>query len=213
MDNNYNRYREEESEQSSGFTETSEEVVAEEDTDSAKEEVKSKKAEKQSKKDNAKIEELQSEVSKYRDMYLRTLAEAENFKKRVNDEKIRDRKYACFGFAEKLIDSIDLFDKVVSYKPDNELLRNYLIGFEMINNQLKQVLEAEGVTKIVTKDQMFDPRYHNAVETDWDETKEDNVILVEMKTGYMFKDRVLRASMVKVNKKPIEQNENSKEEK
>ena len=128
-----------------------------------------------------------------------------------NEEKLRDRKYACFGFAEKLIDSIDLFDKVVSYKPDNEMLRNYLIGFEMINNQLKQVLEAEGVTKINTKDQIFDPRYHNAVETDWDETKEENVILVEMKTGYMFKDRVLRASMVKVNKKPIEK-ENSKEE-
>lgn len=203
MDNNFNRYREEET----GMTE--DEVA---DTEIIKEEKVSKKEEKQAKKDKIKIEELTAEVNKYRDMYLRTLAETENFKKRVNDEKIRDRKYACFSFAERLIESIDLFDKVVSYKPDNEMLRNYLIGFEMINNQLKQVLESEGVTKIVTKDQMFDPRFHNAVETDWDETKEENMILMEMKTGYMFKDRVLKASMVKVNKKPIEQTENSKEE-
>lgn len=200
---NYNRYREEETENIEGDSvENNEELNNKE----------SKKEEKQSKKDKAKIEELTNEVNKYRDMYLRTLAESENFKKRVNDEKIKDRKYACFGFAEKLIDSIDLFDKVVSFKPDNDLLKNYLMGFEMINNQLKQVLEDEGVKKIITKDQMFDPKYHNAVETDWDETKEDNVILMEMKTGYMFKDRVLRASMVKVNKKPIENKENSKEE-
>ena len=172
-----------------------------------KEECSCKEA-KGNKKHKAQIEELKEEVNKYRDLYLRTLAETENFKKRINDEKIKDRKYASYSFCEKIISPIDLFDKVVSYKPDDDKLRNYLIGFEMINNQLKQVLSDEGVKEIKSLHEVFDPRFHQAVETVWDENYDENVIIVEMQKGYMYKDRVLRASLVKVNKKPINEEEN-----
>ena len=188
---NFNRYREEEAEEGLDTNQ-----VEENKTESNVVE-------------NLKLEELQAEVNKYRDMYLRTLAETENFKKRMNDEKIRDRKYACYSFAEKLIGPLDIFDKVISVKPEDEKLRNYLIGFEMINNQLKQAIEDEGVKRIKAFGEQFDPRIHHAVETVWDETQEENVIVEELQSGYMFKDRVLRAALVKVNKKPIE---NSKEE-
>lgn len=186
---NLNRYREEEKE-------------LQEDTAEEVKETNSKSCE-------LKIEELTNEVNKYRDMYLRNLAETENFKKRINDEKVRDRKYACYGLVEKMIGALDIFNKVVSVKPDDEKLRNYLIGFEMINNQLNQIIEDEGVKKIKSLGEKFDPRFHHAVETVWDEAQEEGIIVQEMQTGYMFKDRVLRAALVKVNKKPIE---NSKEE-
>ena len=89
-------------------------------------------------------------------------------------------------------------------KTDNEVLRNFLIGFQMIDNQIHGVLEEEGVKKIKV-DGKFDPRYHNALEVDYDETKEEGEILAVLKDGYMYKDRVLVPTAVKVNKKPVEE--------
>ena len=70
----------------------------------------------------------------------------------------------------------------------------------MINKQLAQILADEGIKKIETKDQKFNPQYHHAIEIDYQEGVEDNIILEEVQTGYMFKDRVLRPALVKVNK-------------
>ena len=81
----------------------------------------------------------------------------------------------------------------------------------MINNNLKQALEEEGVKKIKAVGEKFDPRYHHAVETAWDESKEEGIVLSEMQTGYMYKDRVLRPSLVKVNKKEEIKEETNKE--
>ena len=72
----------------------------------------------------------------------------------------------------------------------------------MINNSLKQILEEEGVKPIKALGEPFDPRYHHAVEVDWDKTKAENTVIQEIQKGYLFKDRILRASLVKVNKKP-----------
>lgn len=133
--------------------------------------------------------------------YLKVLAEMENFKKRINDERIRERKYASQNLLEKLVGAIDIFDKVVSFVPEDEVLKNYLMGFQMINNNLKQILEDEGVKKIISVGNEFNPNFHNAVETVYDETKKENTVLEEIQSGYMYKDRVLRAALVKVNKK------------
>lgn len=148
-----------------------------------------------------KISELEKNVASANDKYLKTLAESENYRKRMDEERIRDRKYAAQRLLEKLVNSIDIFDKACNMKTDNEVLKNFLMGFQMIYNQINTTLEEEGVKKIKV-DAMFDPRYHHAVETDYDETKEEGTILAVLKDGYMYKDRVLVAALVKVNKKP-----------
>ena len=153
-------------------------------------------------KDN-EINKLKDEVKSVKEQYMRTLADTENFKKRIDDERIRERKYGSQRLLEKLITSIDIFDKAVNMKTDDPNLGNFLLGFQMINNQLKQVLEEEGVKKIVTTTK-FDPHYHDAIDTDYDETKEEGDILMVIKDGYMYKDRVLSPALVKVNKKPVE---------
>jgi len=158
------------------------------------------------------IEALKEEIKKYKEQYLRVLADSENFKKRIDEERIRERKYGSQRVLEKIIPSIDIFDKAVNMKTDDEKLKNFLIGFEMINNNLKQVLEEEGVKKIKAVGEKFDPKYHHAVETEWNSDVEEDVILSEMQTGYMYKDRVLRPSLVKVNKK-VEEKKEKKENK
>lgn len=151
-------------------------------------------------------EELVSEINKYKDLYLRSQAELENFKKRINEERIRERKYFNQGLMEKFVNTLDIFDRTINIKTDDEKLKNFLIGFEMINNNLKQILADEGVKLIESVGKQFDPAVHHAIETDYDETKEEGIVLEEIQRGYTFKDRVLRAALVKVNKKNKEEN-------
>lgn len=191
-----NRYREEEKNNENTEeikVETPEEVVIEE-------------------KPNEELAKIQEENKKLKEQYLRVLADSENFRKRIDEERIRERKYGSQRLLEKLVNSIDIFDKVVNIKTDDEKLKNFLIGFEMINNDLKQIIQDEGVKKIKTIGEKFDPRFHHAVETEWVETKDEDIILDETQSGYMYKDRVLRVALVKVNKKNEEKKENNKNE-
>ena len=165
-----------------------------------------RKKDKINKKDKHLQEELsklQEQVKELNNKYLKTLAESENYRKRIEEEKIRDRKYASQRLLEKLINPIDIFDKACNMKTDNEVLKNFLIGFQMIDNQIHGVLEEEGVKKIKV-DGKFDPRFMQAMEVDYDENLEEDAIIAILKDGYMYKDRVLVPTMVKVNKKPVE---------
>lgn len=181
-----NRYREEELDEETTVDDKETEQTTEEPTVEVIDEEK------------VNYEEL---YKKANDSYLRTLAEMENYKRRINDERIRERKYASQGLLEKLVNALDIFDKVVSIKTEDENLKNFLIGFQMINNNLKQILEDEGVKKIDAIGKEFNPTFHHAFETAYDETKEEGIVLEEIQSGYMYKDRVLRPASVKVNKK------------
>lgn len=150
---------------------------------------------------NEEINKLQEEIKVLQDKYLRSFAEHENFKKRMNEERIRDRTYANQGLLEQIINVTDIFDKAVNVKTDDPKLENFLIGFKMINENIKQVLENEGVKRINAVGEVFDARYHMAVETAYEESKAEDIILEEIQSGYIFKDRILRPSKVKVNKK------------
>ena len=218
-----NRYREEEKTE---LEENGTEEEIEETLENVKEDVEkiekegihdpniNRKKEKISKKDKhlqEELDKLQEQVKELNNKYLKTLAESENYRKRIEEEKIRDRKYASQRLLEKLINPIDIFDKACNMKTDNEVLRNFLIGFQMIDNQIHSVLEEEGVKKIKIEDK-FDPRFHEAMEVDYDETKEEGTILAVLKDGYMYKDRVLVTAMVKVNRKPVEKESNENKE-
>lgn len=181
---NYNRYRAEE-EQTNQTEETLDETVnSEENTES---EVKT-------------VEELEKALEEKTNAYLLALADLENYKRRANDEMQRERKYANQSLLEELIVNYDIFDKALNVQTDDKNVLNFLIGFKMIGQNFKSVLEKYGVKKIEALGKPFDPKFHHAVETDYDETKEEGIILAEMQTGYMYKDRVLRPSLVKVNK-------------
>ena len=148
------------------------------------------------------IEELKAELEGAKKDVLMAKAEEINFKKRVDADKAQMIEYANQKILEKMITQLDMFDKVVSMPTDDPVLKNYLLGFQMINNNLKQVLEEEGVKKIEVKlgDKM-DPKYHHALQTVYDENYEEDVVLQELQTGYLYKGRILRPTLVKVNKK------------
>lgn len=152
--------------------------------------------------DNEIILQLQEQIKELKNEVLLSKANEINFKKRLEEDRMKSIKYANQGLLEKIVDQIDLFDSVVNMKTDDPVLKNFLIGFEMINNNFKQILSDEGVKKIViNKGDQFDPRYHEPFDTEWNSEYEENVILAELKGGYTYKDRVLRPTLVKINKK------------
>ena len=86
---------------------------------------------------------------------------------------------------------------------ENLLVQNtkkYLTGFVMINNNIKQIMENYGVKKIDCLNKPFDPAYHQAIEVVEVEGVEPNIVVAVIAEGYLYKDRVLRPSMVKVSK-------------
>lgn len=151
-----------------------------------------------------KIEELEEENKKLKDTYLRTLAETDNFKKRIDDERIRERKYQSQRLLEKLVSFTDIFDKACNAKYDDPMMQNFLLGFKMISDNIQNILSEEGVKKIKIE-KMFDPKFMQAMEVDYDPSKDEGEVLQVLKEGYMYKDRVLVYALVKVNKKPVEE--------
>lgn len=192
-----NRYREEEKDELVNEDEAKETLAEEIDKDL------------NDKEDNGKvIEDLNEQIKNLKNEVLKCKANEINFKKHLEEDKNRSIKYANQSLLEKFVDQIDLFDSVVKMKTDDPVLKNFLIGFEMINNNFKQILTEEGVKKIVIKvGDPMDPKYHYALQTEWNEEYEENAILAELKGGYIYKDRVLRPTLVKVNKKEVKNNE------
>ena len=208
MSQEHNRYREEEKEinieEEKVEEPTLEEEKKAEELVSDEEKIdkqKNKKIKKQKKiEDFEEYHQLVEEVAKLKDDLLRNRADLENFKKRNNEERIRERKYALQDFLLDLIDVIDIYDKAVNIKTDDEKLNKFLSGFVMINNMLKQKLASYEVKQIDALNKEFDPSFHSAIETIEKEGVEPNIVVEVVMTGYTYKDRVLRPSMVRVSK-------------
>ncbi|CCV65727.1 Protein GrpE (HSP-70 cofactor) [Paracholeplasma brassicae] len=156
-----------------------------------------KKSEKNKYKEE--IEQLKEENKELKEKYLRQLAELENFKKRVQQERVNERKYASQNLVESLLPSIDQLRLVVNMPTDNELLKNYLIGFKMINDQIFNTLESDGLKEVNALDKQFDPNFHHAIDKVSDKDKPNGVVVSVTQTGYTYKERLIRPAMVKVN--------------
>lgn len=182
--------------------EKAEAVVEEETKEDTKKE--DKKASKFSKK--KKIEELEEEIIKLKEevaasknAYFKAYADAENLKKRLQAEADNVRKYRIQSFAVEVLPIIDNLERALNVKSDDESLKNYVKGFEMIYQQLIATLEKEGVKEIEALNKPFDPNVHQALMQESVEGVESGIVVEVLQKGYMLKDRVLRATLVKVS--------------
>lgn len=174
-----------------------------EDTKVEETSTKSEKKEEAPKKEKNKLKEqivdLEKQLAKSKEDYLRVLADMQNTKKRLQEEQIRDRKYASQKVIGELINPIDMLVKIVNAPAPSPEIGNYLIGFQMIANQLVGVLQAEGLSEIKALNEEFDPSKMQAMQTVETTEVEPGKVLEVMQAGYMYKDRVLRPAMVKVS--------------
>ncbi len=146
--------------------------------------------EKQDKKDIA--------IADLTDRLKRSMAEFDNFRKRSEKEKATMFDMGARSIAEKILPVVDNFERAMVAAPKEGDGKAFADGITMIYNQLKKTLEDLGVKPIDCVGQAFDPNFHNAVMHVEDESLGENVVAEELLKGYMYKDSVLRHSMVKV---------------
>lgn len=150
-------------------------------------------------KHKEQIEQLENEIKHYKDKLLRNAADLENFKKRMNQERINDRKYASKNLVGDILIPLEQMNKAVNMKTDNDLLKNFLIGFKMINDQFYATLEQDGLKEIDALNKPFDPKYHHAIEKISDLDQPNGINLEVSQKGYTYKEQILRPAMVIVN--------------
>jgi len=150
------------------------------------------------------IEKEKQISQEYLDMLQRLKAEFENYMKRNDEEKKEFMKYAKYDLILKLLNVIDDFERALESKKESE---DFVKGIEMIFKQLQKTLEEEGVKPIRSLGEKFDPYKHDVIgKVEHDE--HEDVIVEEIKKGYMLKDKILRPGLVKVSKlKEIKENE------
>jgi molecular chaperone GrpE len=191
------------------MSDTEKEILVEEEKEVVNEETTNKEEKTKKKKKNKledQLEDIQEELQTIKDKYYRALAETENYKKRMTEDLKRERKYAGLSLADKLIDSIEVFDQALNMETQDKNLKNFLYGFKMIKDMMFQALKDEGVMLIESKvGDDFDPTIHEAMDKEYNPDLKDNTILKVVKKGYKYKDRVLRPTLVVTNIKPEEE--------
>lgn len=145
------------------------------------------------------IEALNNQISELKNEMLKQRADLENTKKRLEKERILERKYAAMNFAKHLLQPLDNFDLALNHVEENEANKSFVEGMKMIKNQFTKLLEEEGVTEVGEKDDDYDPNFHQAIMTEKIEGIEPNKVTDVLQKGYMFKDRLVRPAIVKIS--------------
>ena len=147
--------------------------------------------------EKSELEKAQESIANLTDRLMRTAAEFDNFKKRSIREKDEVYGTAVCDTIAKILPVLDNLDRVIASVTDNED-NGVLDGVKMIKKQFDDALTEIGVLPIEAVGNPFDPEKHNAVMTE-ESDGDENIVLEEFMKGYIYKDKVVRHSMVKVS--------------
>ena len=173
-----------------------EELKEEETEDEEPVSKEDKKAAKKQAKLNKKEDSYKEKIDQLEDRVKRQMAEFENFRKRTDKEKQAMFDTGAKSVIEKILPVVDNFERGLDVAEDKE--DPFVQGMEKIYKQFLTALDGMGVKTIEAVGNEFYPDFHNAVMHVEDETVGENIIVEEFQKGYMYKDSVVRHSMVKV---------------
>ncbi len=147
------------------------------------------------------ISNLNKAIDEAKNNTLRAQAELVNYRKRKDAEVSDLLKYANADFAKELIVVVDNFERAIkmSSESNSEELKKYMEGYNLTYTNLISILNKFGISEINRLGEKFDPNLEQALLTDHDESKDDDVVTEVLLKGYMLKDRVIRPASVKVN--------------
>ena len=159
-------------------------------------------------------EKLKKENIELNEKIMRLSAEMQNMRRRYDEEIAKICKYDGEDFVEKLLPVVDNFERAIKLD-DNDLtdeLSKFLSGFKMIYASFISILNEKGIVEIDALNKEFDPKTMEAILTDKDPLYAPNIVLDVMQKGYMYKDKLLRPSMVKVNEEYSNERKDDKNE-
>ena len=163
-----------------------------------------KNKEKKKKKEhhsNKEIEKLKEEITSQNEKILRLSAEMQNMRRRADEERSKLLKYDGEAIIMNMLTILDNFEHAINMDDTNltDEVSKFLSGFKMIYANMSDSLKSIGVTEIECLHEPFDEAKMNAVLIDHSKDFENNVVLDVLQKGYMYKDKVIRPAMVKVN--------------
>jgi len=141
------------------------------------------------------VARLEAEIQDLRQRTIRTLADFDNYRKRVEREKKEDSRYAAMPVLKDLLEVVDNLERALATNAEADDLR---VGVEMTLKQARELLRRHGVSEIPAVGEVFDPTIHEAVARHETEGVDEAVVKSELQRGYRLHDRLLRPSMVEV---------------
>ena len=153
----------------------------------------------------AEVQQLQAERADLQDKLLRALAEAQNVRRRAQQDVERERKFGIERFAKDILSVADNLGRALSALPEDAdaidpALRNVIVGVQATERELQSVLERHGITRIEALDRPFNAEFHQAMMEVQDPTVPAGTVVQELAPGYLIAGRLLRAAMVAVSK-------------
>lgn len=145
-----------------------------------------------------KKDKKDTQIEELTDRVQRQMAEFDNFRKRTEKEKAAMFEVGAKSVIEKILPTVDNFERGLSGVSEEQKEDPFVQGMEKVYRQLITSLEAIGVKQIEAVGKEFDPQFHNAVMHVDDEEAGDNIVVEEFQKGYLYRDTVVRHSMVKV---------------
>lgn len=179
-----------------------EKKVEPETKEEVKEEATKEKVEKEETKEPTQEEIIQGllvQLDKAKNDVARAYADTENMKKRLQKEADTVKKYRFQQAGLEILPILDSMELALKVESEDEAIKNYVKGFEMIHKQLVGVLENEGVKPIEALNKPFDHNTMQALMQEAKEGVEPGIVIEVLQKGYMLKDRILRPALVKVS--------------
>jgi len=152
----------------------------------------------------AMYRELDGQLDEAKDRLLRTAADAENYRKRLQREKEEQTRYANEAIMRDLLAVIDNLERAFDHSQAESEQGSLVEGLKMTIDGFLNVFTRFGCTPLEAVGKVFDPNFHEAVLQEETADHEDNTVLRELQKGYMLKERLLRPAMVVVSKAPSE---------
>jgi molecular chaperone GrpE len=148
-------------------------------------------------------DQILKERDDYRDRLLRSIAEFDNYRKRIERERRELAEFVSFEILSDLLPLVDDLERALAAAPpagesSPQAVASYRAGVELIHKQLAELLRKRHVTPIEATGADFDPHVHQAVATETSATHRDNEVIEELRRGYRLGERLLRPAMVKV---------------
>ena len=187
---NVNEVQEEQVETVEEATQNAEDVVEKAEEVEVAEEVAPEENE-----EAKKLADAEAKAADYLDRWQRLMAEFDNYRKRSEKEKADSYDYAVSNTIAELLPVIDNFERALKVESTDKSL---FAGVEMIYKQIIGLLEKMHVTPIEAVGKEFDPNLHNAIMHIDDEAFGGNIVAEELQKGYLYKEKVIRHSLVKV---------------
>lgn len=152
---------------------------------------------------SSSLDELEAKILELKDQLLRTVADSENLRKRLEREKEQTRKFGIANFAKDLLSIADNLGRALDAAPNKEdvedqAIENLVLGIQMTEQELQKVFDNNNIRKIDPLGEKFDYNFHQAMFEVEETDQEPGIVVQVLQPGYAIDDRILRPAMVGV---------------